>query len=270
MKLTKNRYLKCFIVAVLLLAVVRLQFPQVVAGRDAHKRLVDEAATVTPALDRLPMPGTGRVPRVAPPLQRAVAPPMQAVVRPHPIRSVPSYAEAFPDTNAVQLAAARQWGVKPVRDRDDAENRKKELVYIGSSPYYSIDPLRQSIPYLVPRAAVLLQDIGQTFFDSLYVKGVPLHRLIVTSVLRSQADVERLRQFNGNATENSCHLYGTTFDICYNRYKTVEDPDGPPRREVRNDTLKYVLSEVLNDMRQQQRCYVKYEVKQGCFHITVR
>ena len=188
----------------------------------------------------------------------------------HPILSVPDYGRTFPDSNAVQMAAAQRWGVSPVRDREDAEARKRELVYIGASPYYYIDPLHQSIPYLVPRAAVLLQDIGQAFFDSLYVKGVPLHKLIVTSVLRSQADVARLRQFNGNATENSCHLYGTTFDICYNRYKTVEDPAGPRRREVRNDTLKYVLSEVLRDMRQQGRCYIKYERRQGCFHMTVR
>jgi hypothetical protein len=39
---------------------------------------------------------------------------------------------------------------------------------------------------------------------------------------------------------------------------------------VRNDTLKWVLSEVLRDMREQKRCYIKYEVKQGCFHMTVR
>ena len=97
-----------------------------------------------------------------------------------------------------------------------------------------------------------------------------MHRLIVTSVLRTQEDVGRLRRFNGNATENSCHLYGTTFDICYNRYETLEDPNGPHRRAVRNDTLKYVLSEVLRDMRQQGRCFIKYEVKQGCFHMTVR
>ncbi|MCR4602098.1 MAG: DUF5715 family protein, partial [Prevotella sp.] len=25
-----------------------------------------------------------------------------------------------------------------------------------------------------------------------------------------------------------------------------------------------------NDMRQQNRCYIKYEVRQPCFHITVR
>ena len=102
------------------------------------------------------------------------------------------------------------------------------------------------------------------------MKGVPFHKLIVTSVLRSQEDVVKLRRRNGNATENSCHLYGTTFDICYNRYKTVEDPDGPARRLVRNDTLKWVLSEVLRDKREEGRCYIKYEVKQGCFHMTVR
>lgn len=187
----------------------------------------------------------------------------------HRIYSVPNFGNAFPDQNDVQLVAAQKYGVQPVHDRNDAERRKKELVYVGSNPYFFVDRLNNSIPYLVPRASVLLQDIGRSFFDSLQVKGIPLHKIIVTSVLRSKADVEKLRGKNGNATQNSCHLYGTTFDICYNRYKTVEDPDGPRRRQVRNDTLKWVLSEVLNDVRKHNRCYVKYEVHQGCFHITV-
>ena len=186
------------------------------------------------------------------------------------ILSVPSYTKAFPDSNDLQLTAANYWGVKPVKNRLDAEARKNELVYIGFSPYYYIDPLYSSIPYLTPRAAILLQDIGKAFFDSLQVKGVPLHRFIVTSVLRTQDDVAKLRRHNGNATENSCHLYGTTFDITYTRYKAVEDPDGPARRVVRDDSLKFILSEVLNDMRNQNRCYIKYEKKQACFHMTVR
>lgn len=262
MKLTKNRYLKGFIATVLLLALVRLVFPQVAAGSSKHDADIP-TATTPGSTSAVPMSHTTSS-------AVSVKPSVSTTAKPHRILSVPNYHEAFPDTNAVQLEAAMRWGVLPVKNRADAEARKKELVYIGSSPYYYIDPLRQSIPYLVPRAAVLLHDIGQAFFDSLYVKGVPLHRFIVTSVLRSQEDVARLRHFNGNATENSCHLYGTTFDICYNRYKTVEDPEGPRRREVRNDTLKYVLSEVLRDMRQQGRCYIKYEVKQGCFHMTVR
>lgn len=181
----------------------------------------------------------------------------------HRILSVPSYKDAFPDLQETQIVAANKWGVKPVKNREDAEARKKELVYVGESPYYHVDKLNSSIPYLVPRAAMLLQDIGQAFFDSLYMKGVPLNQLIVTSVLRTEDDVARLQRHNGNATDNSCHLYGTTFDICYNRYHPID-------REVRNDTLKWVLSEVLRDIRRDQRAYIKYEVKQGCFHMTVR
>jgi hypothetical protein len=31
-----------------------------------------------------------------------------------------------------------------------------------------------------------------------------------------------------------------------------------------------VLAEVLRDAREAGHCYIKYEVKQGCFHITAR
>ena len=251
MKLTKKRYLIGFTIVVLVLAVIRVAFPQVAESS------VKAAETEVVCYDLDSVAIEQKIPSLK-------------TVKPHKILSVPSFKACFPDTQMVQLQAAMKWGVKRVKDREDAEKRKNELVYVGANPYYHIDPLYSSIPYLVPRAAVLLQDIGSAFFDSLYVKGVPLHRLIVTSVLRSEADVKKLRRHNGNATENSCHLYGTTFDICYNRYETVENPDGPARRAVRNDSLKYVLSEVLRDMREQGRCYIKYEVKQGCFHMTVR
>lgn len=189
----------------------------------------------------------------------------------HRILGVHSYHECFPDLQEVHYPAARRHGVRPVRNRAEAEHRKKELLCVGLSPYYHIDPaMNRSIPYLVPRASLLLHDIGRRFLDSLAVKGVPLHTIVVTSVLRSEEDVARLRRYNGNATEQSCHRFGTTFDISYNRYHTVSPPGEPARRAVRNDSLKFVLSEVLRDVRAEGRCYVKYEVRQGCFHITVR
>ena len=257
MKLTKKRYLLGFTGAVLVLAGVRAAFPQVA---ESNANVSSEVSA----------PGNGDAEMDAPTGGPAEVKPIGHISKKHRILSVPNFKACFPDTQAVQLSAAMKYGVKRVKNREDAEKRKNELVYVGANPYYHIDPLYSSIPYLVPRAAVLLQDIGQAFFDSLYVKGIPLHRPIVTSVLRSEADVVKLRRHNGNATENSCHLYGTTFDICYNRYETVENPNGPARRAVRNDSLKYVLSEVLRDMREQGRCYIKYEVKQGCFHMTVR
>lgn len=291
MKITKNRYLMGFAAIVILLALVRLIFPSVAAPRVAAGEIqndstlvepvAEEAETKTPETKQADKEIADDKPAAKEALLPASTEPIPlskpskffnadgSLVK-HRILSVPSYKEAFPDSQSVQYASARRWGVESVQNRQEAESRKRELVFVGSNPYFFVDKMNRSIPYLVPRAAVLLNDIGRAFFDSLQMKQVPLHKVIVTSVLRTKDDVEKLRNYNKNATENSCHLYGTTFDICYNRYKTVQDPDGPKRRQVQNDTLKWVLSEVLNDMRRNGRCYVKYEVKQGCYHITVR
>ncbi len=194
---------------------------------------------------------------------------------PHPILSVPSYREAFPDLQDTHLQAALRLGVPPVRDRQEAEALRAQdgapkLVYVGASPLYAIAPrMTASIPYLEPTASRQLATLASSYLDSLAAKGVPLHKLIVSSALRTEADVARLVKRNRNASLQSCHRYGTTFDVCYNRYETVSPP-GEQRRPVANDTLKWVLSEVLRDLRAQGLCYVKYEVKQGCFHITAR
>lgn len=103
------------------------------------------------------------------------------------IFSVTSYQKEFPDLQDVQIQAARKWGVQPVEDREQAEKRKDELVFVGSNPYYTMDGrMNYSIPYLVPRASDLLQKISRNFLDSLAIKGIPLHTLIVTSVLRTE------------------------------------------------------------------------------------
>lgn len=188
----------------------------------------------------------------------------------HPIYSVPSFSGTFNDLQDTHAQSARQWGVKPVRNRIEAEKRKDELVFIGNNPFYKIDPgMSSSIPYLVPHAASVLETIARNYLDSLHVKGIPLHKILVSSVLRTEEDVERLRRTNINASPESCHRYGTTFDIPYNRYHTVSPPN-ENRCAVQNDTLKWILAEVLRDARKNGLCHIKYEIKQGCFHITAR
>ncbi len=275
-KISKKRYLQTFGFCVIILALFRCINPSVVRNTKTSDRvsvanMQQSAANDSSSATKENINNDGI--RAIEEKQTAFSTRFvdaQGNLVKHRIYSVPTYKEAFPDSNSLQMTAAKKWGVEPVADRDEAEHRKMELVYVGSSPYYYVEELKRSIPYLVPRAAILLHDIGKNYFDSLQIKGIPLHKPIVTSVTRSKKDVEKLRNFNRNATANSCHLYGTTFDICYNRYQTVSPPDGTERRKVRNDTLKYVLSEVLRDLREEGRCYIKYEVKQGCFHITVR
>ncbi len=271
---SNNKYLAVFSAIVLFLALVRLVFPSVVENKSATVTAVADSVQVVS--QNVPEPVTDSLWMWQQTSGASAEFPLAGFFDTHGkplknrINSVPGFSRTFPDNNDVQLIAASTHGVEPVADRRDAEKRKKELVFVGASPYFHVDPLHNSIPYLVPRAAVLLNDIGRAYYDSLQIKGIPLHQMIVTSVLRTRDDVKKLRGYNQNATENSCHLYGTTFDICYNRYKTVSPTEGRQRRAVRNDTLKWVLSEVLRDMRENKRCYVKYEVKQGCFHITVR
>ena len=126
MRLTKKRYLLGFLAVVVVLACVRRIWPEVAV---AHVQ--KPVAIITKGQSK----SVNRKSH-------------------HKIRSVSNYQEAFPDTNGLQLTAAAQWGVTPVANRADAETRKRELVYMAANPYYHVDPLYSSIPYLVPRAAV--------------------------------------------------------------------------------------------------------------------
>jgi len=189
---------------------------------------------------------------------------------PRNVRGVISYKRSFPDLNDKHMAIAQAIGVPAVKDRKAAEKLKKKLQLIENNDLYSVDSLTHSIPYLIPGAARLLEDIGRNFLDSLESKGLNPNKVIVTSVLRTDDDVRRLRRTNINASANSVHRYGTTFDVSWKRFDKIEEVDGQPMQSVRNDTLKLVLSEVLRDLRQANRCYIKYELKQGCFHITTR
>ena len=279
MKISKNRYLQGFLVVVLLLALVRVIFPSVAEPRlTAHSDGKDSTAIDSLRGDS---DASGLMASAGAQDELSVTPDTASDGRfsiffdmngkevKHRIFSVPHFGNTFPDQQDVQIVAASKHGVAPVQNREEAEHSKGKLVYVGSNPFFYVDKLNNSIPYLVPRASVLLQDIGRAYFDSLQIKGIPLHKIIVTSILRTKDDVSKLRTRNGNATENSCHLYGTTFDVCYNRYKQIQT-EKQPRRQVQNDTLKWVFSEVLRDFRNKNRCYIKYEVHQGCFHITVR
>ena len=178
---------------------------------------------------------------------------------------VRQYDRLFNDLNETQLEAAQKNGLKKLITADEAQNNS-QLVKIEPNRYYDIDKLTHSVPYLVPKAAKLLEDMGKAFQDSLFNRGYNRgHRFTVTSVLRTEETVRQLRKTNVNSTENSCHCYGTTFDISYFTYST---PNVGKTASV--DKMRQILYQVAYDMQRQARCYVKYEKQQTCLHITVR
>lgn len=190
----------------------------------------------------------------------------------HPVRIFDvKFAKEFNDMNEVQLKVAQAIGVPPVADRDAAEHLKTKLVKLEDTDTYVVDSLTHSIPYLIPSAKALLDRIGETFQDSLRTHGLNPYKLVVTSVLRTEADVAQLRKRNQNASENSTHRYGTTFDLSYWHYVKIPEYKGRPYEDVPPEYLRAVLSQALKDIHDEPGvCYIKYEKKQSCFHITVR
>lgn len=268
MNISKKQYIRGFLYIVALLFVVRLIFPSLVEPAKLPANAPTTGEKMTPTVndrEEVVVSKEGLDAGFAKRKPTEFFNTSDSSLLRHKILSVASFKGAFPDGNDTQLVAANRYGISVTENLAQARKATDMLVYVGANPMFDVDKLSNSIPYLVPRASALLQEIATSFCDSLLIKGMPLHKIIVTSVLRTREDVERLQRRNSNATTNSCHLYGTTFDICYNRYNAVD-----PSRQTRNDSLKWVLSEVLDDLRQQGRCFVKYEIRQGCFHITTR
>ena len=179
-----------------------------------------------------------------------------------------SYKDKFRDTQAKQEQAAKAIGLAtPPQNRAEAAKMRSQLSIVKSNENYIVDSLTHSIPYLVPAAVAELERIGEEFADILQRNGLPHYQFYVTSVLRTKEDIKRLQQSgNINATTNSCHNYGTTFDLAYFRFNKVTRT----REYMHQDNLKLVLGQVLLNEQRAGRIYVKYEYKQACFHITVR
>ncbi|MDE7081112.1 MAG: hypothetical protein K2O78_05630 [Muribaculaceae bacterium] len=181
-----------------------------------------------------------------------------------PVKRIGRLHEVFNDSNHHQLAHARHLGIEPITDISSYYNTRRPIVKIETNKDFAVDELKHSYPYLVPEAARLLHDIGRTFQDSLAARGGGKYRIIVTSVLRTPVTVRRLRRVNRNATQESTHQYGTTFDITYTRFESLDGKESNTQEDLKN-----LLGEVLHDLHTRGRCMVKYERKSPCFHITV-
>jgi hypothetical protein len=178
------------------------------------------------------------------------------------------YNATFNDLHDLHIEAATINGIGPLATRADTTLYKDHLVRIpGELEIYRVDKLTHSIPFLVPKAATLLSDICLNFRDSLISKKIPLYKPIITSITRTDDDVKSLTKRNRNASDNSAHRYGTTFDIAWTRFDKVDTTDTRSRDDGQ---LKAILGQVLHDLRERDRCYIKHERKQSCFHITVR
>ena len=205
------------------------------------------------------------------PMNRSITGDSMGFIANAEVHRIPTYIEQRPlkeifnDSNHLQLVAAEKNGFKPVNSLRDGYNIDKPLIRIFSCDAYMLDDLTASVPYLVPKAAQLLKEIGYAFQDSIRHRGGKKYRIKATSVTRTNYSVATLMRRNRAATENSCHQYGTTFDISWVRFDCMD-----PTMVISLEDLKNILAEVVQDFRQQGRCYAIFERWSGCLHVTVR
>lgn len=180
-------------------------------------------------------------------------------------KDIRNYSELFEyDPEGAPREPAQMRGIDAADSLKRAFDVRTPLVKIATCDAYWLDSLTHSMPYLVPKAAVLLEDIGCAFADSVTARGGPPYRIIVTSVLRTPYTVSKLLKVNNNAVQTSTHCYGTTFDLSWLRYHC-----DAPGHTLEPAELKNVLAEILLKFREQRRCNIVYEEGQSCFHITV-
>lgn len=176
----------------------------------------------------------------------------------------------FRDVNDTQLVAAQRYGIVPLRTRDGLDSVASQLIKIESSRAFKVDCLTHSVPYLTPSASELLNTIAANFQAKLQQQGFAQYQFIVTSMLRTSEDVRKLLRVNRNAVKNSCHLYGTTFDIAYNCFEKIDSMPDFDGADASYKVLLNTLGETLRELRDDNRCYVKFERGQPCYHITTR
>lgn len=172
-------------------------------------------------------------------------------------------AEVFSDSNCLHVASGIELGVAPVIDEADTAILNK-MDTVDSCAFYSVAKLTHSLPYLVPIAKELLDSIGSDFNKVLKAKKMPPFKMVVTSLTRSSKQQKQLSRRNKNASINSAHCFGTTFDISWTKFSKPQGESYIP--EVK---LKLILASILDQYRDMGRCFIKFEKKQTCFHITV-
>lgn len=167
-----------------------------------------------------------------------------------PVKFNGRYKTTFDDIQEVQIESAMSQGITPMQTAADltALIADGSVVDVGADSCYDC---QADFPFLVPIAADLLEEVRKRYQDA----AGDSKQLRLTSCLRTVQSVKGLKRWNPNSVENSCHLYGTTFDLSYSKMTSEE---------------RKILGQILYELQQGGYCYVKYELKQPCFHVTVR
>jgi hypothetical protein len=180
-----------------------------------------------------------------------------------PDRGACSTCKKFDDGVAKHKEVAKSSSIGgPVKNYSVLKNyvSSNKLVKLNSGNGYLVSKMNYSYPYVTAKAHQFIEELAQAYMAKCKEKGVAYLPFIITSATRTKETVAKLTRVNRNAIQESAHLYGTTIDISWVRF-------GAEQKHSQKNLN--VLIDALMDMRDKETCFVKFERKQACFHITV-
>ena len=139
------------------------------------------------------------------------------------------------------------------------------LTTVSSTSGYHVEDMTYAKPLLTKRGQAVLKTIASNFQKRLQDQGYQKRKLVITSMTRSRASQIKLARTNGNAAPRSAHLYGSTFDISYEKFRPVSGSKGKqPSKKVLQQTLEKTLAE----LKKKGTLVGIKEYRQPCYHIT--
>lgn len=193
------------------------------------------------------------------------------ILHPGPIGTVK--VDWYKDLNPIHLKHAKSNGISSFKTNEAFQEgiknflKENKLVEISDNKYYRVCHLTHSHAFLTPAAKEFLTELGKRFNKKLEEKNKPHYYFQISSLLRTIENQKDLSRGNGNASPNSSHYYGTTFDIPY--FTVVKRTLFWNETEISDGDASKLLSEVIGEMRKEKLCVVVTEKNERCFHITV-
>ncbi|HSU16089.1 DUF5715 family protein [Longimicrobium sp.] len=186
------------------------------------------------------------------------------------------------DVNAGQIATARSLGIQPSTTAGIEQlERAGRLVALGDSTVgWVLRDMDHSVPFVVPDARAMLDELGRRFQARLARLGLPAYRMKVTSALRTDESQAELRKINSYASRIvSAHEFGTTIDVSHERF-AVPAAIGGRAPELEAEMLEEVgkahakvlqaeLGRAILEMRGEHALHVMMENMQPVYHMTV-
>jgi len=159
-------------------------------------------------------------------------------------------------------------GIKKCKDEREIKQRVEDgkLVGISNGNGFIIEEMSHSYPYLTKSGQALLIEIGKRFREKISDTRLKGSKFRITSLTRTTDKLRSLRGINSNTSPNSPHLYGNAFDISYIRFTTRK----LFMTYCDKKYLKEALAEVIFQLKEENKCWATYEIKQNCFHVVSR